>query len=281
MVVGAWSLNALQTAIPNESTAAIVSAVAPRSPIDVRDSNGDGVEDWKEPFLTASPVFLSRDDDFLRTDNLTQNVGITLVEQLLLQQASGLPSAGSGAIVAEAIGNAEALLPSMAAPTLASLTIIDDTTTSTLRSYANTLATILESSTAGGARHELLAARDAATLGGEQYQKEVLAVAAMYDRAYEQTIGLPVPEVFQAEHLALATALNSLRTDIRDLATPLNDPLKALVRLKTYEQNALALGLALQGLHRALLPYPTLFTADDAALYFARFADLRLPVPNL
>lgn len=277
LVCGAATLNSLQST-PTQATseAAVVTTITtPRDAIAVRDSNNDGVEDWREPFLTASPVILSSEDNFERSDNLTEQAGIALMEQFLLNQAAGPVGTSQELLVQQAVAGAYSSVINKEKPTLVDLTILPDTSTSSVRNYSNTLAIVLQTANAGDARHELLALRDAVTTGEEKYRQEISAVASMYKRSYEQALAIPVPDELADEHLAIITALHGLYYDISDMTEPQKDPLKALVRIKAYEENAKALGLSLQSLHSALTAYPTLFTVEDPALYFARFSDLR------
>lgn len=274
LVAGAWKLNSLQAApLPAEGDmGALVSSAPVRESIPVADSNGDGIEDWQEPLLTADPVILSDTDPAPTSTTLTDRISISLMEQFLLAQSTGADPAESPGV---AIGLATLQAAAADDPfTTADITLGSDSSPETIALYAESIAQAFALTTKPGLKNELLLFEEALTTGNDALLRDIRTIATIYVQNREIMLRTPVPPPLATAHLAILNAFHSLAVTITAFAEVRQDPMLSLARLQRYRTDATALTLAMRGMYEALRPYPGMFTNPDdlSTVLFLGFA---------
>ena len=97
-------------------------------------------------------------------------------------------------------------------------------------------------------------------------------VAKMYKGTLEDTLSISVPKEFAKEHLDLINVYNALYHDVLGLTELINDPVKALIRVKRYQDDVVGLTIAMENMYRALDKAAYVFQTSDNATLFANFA---------
>ena len=243
----------------------------PRQAIAVSDTNRDGIEDWREEFLAKERVVRPQGTTTEFTpETLTEEVGVRTLERFLLSQASGPLGRDPNEIANQMAGSAvaetrEDLYGSE------DVTVVPDTDAN-IRAYGNGLAQALQVHSVTTDEHELLLLRRVLQTGDAAAQ-EKLATLASTTRGYrDDSLALPVPASLAKPHLDLVNVYNAVYHDMRAFADPNADPLVTLVHVRRHADDTRALGIALQNMFDALLPYAAVFERDDPALLFAELA---------
>lgn len=280
LVCGAWVLNSLGNApnSPPEAAVYIVQDSGPaRNTIPTQDSNTDGIEDWKEPFLTAAPVILTTSTGtYERAGTLTEQVGINLMEGMLMAQSFGSAGASNEQLVKTSTEQAF-LANQDKVYTDRDITIIPTTEPSTIKDYANTVALILSTNDVKGSRNELLLFDEAVRTGNQKLYAQITRKADMYQIYRDELLRLPVPLSLTQEHLGLINVFNALEADIRSMTELDTDPLKTLVRLQRYQDDTTRMVLSLRDFYLGISKYPGLFSENDPALAFTAFSQIQQP----
>ena len=94
----------------------------------------------------------------------------------------------------------------------------------------------------------------------------------MYKGTLEDTLTIPVPREFTKEHLDLINVYSALYHDVQGLTEIINDPVKALLRVKRYEDDVKGLTIAMENIYVSLSKSTYTFQAEDSATLFVSFA---------
>lgn len=283
MVAGAYTLsNFGKTHIaitPAASPIAVTQQAAPvRAAIEVTDEDGNGIEDWRDEFITTEPIILSENtsEEYAPPDSLTGQMGINFVQDLVRARGYGQFGRSDDEVIADTINN---LTTETSHPIYDTPDIIINTAwnESDIKNYGNAVAQIIIEEGENDLDHELLILRDIMNRSDTSRIKELATLAEVYRLIRDRVIAVPVPQVFVKEHLDLINTFHALHNDLLGMTLSFDDPAYALLRLKRYEDDVLGLSIALGNTYLALEPYATLFTASDPALFFVEFS----PVNNV
>ncbi|MBY0309704.1 hypothetical protein K2Q16_00975 [Patescibacteria group bacterium] len=278
LVCGAWVLNSLRTAptTPPEAAVYLVQENAPvRNALSTEDQNTDGIEDWKEPFLTAAPVILNTSSSSNeRTGTLTEQVGINLMESMLMAESFGAAGASNEQLIKNSteqafLANRDRIYTS------SDITVLTNPELASIRDYANAVALILSTNDVKGSKNELLLFDEAVRTGNQQLFAQITRKADMYKIYRDELLKLPVPLTLTQEHLRLINVFNVMEANIRSMTELDTDPLKTLVRLENYQDDTTELGLALNYFYTGISKFPDLFSPNDPALAFTTFGQLQ------
>lgn len=250
----------------------VVDEPMPREAIAVSDANSDGIEDWREEFLSDRPVVRTSgtSSSYTPPDTLTGQVGVQLMERYILSQSSG-PLGRDPDEIANQIASGAVAQTREELYTREDITIVRDTTEN-IRRYGNTLAQALEVNSVETGEHELLLLRRLLQTGDPAAQAKLAALASTTRGYRDDTLPLPVPESLAKPHLDLVNVYNAVYHDMKVFADPDEDPLVTLVHVRRHEDDTRALGIALQNMFDALLPHAAVFERDDPAFLFAELA---------
>lgn len=247
-----------------------VSTAPTRTPISVIDSDGNGIEDWRDEFITSKPVQISQDlNDYTLPDTVTGKMSINLFENLIQAKGAGPFGSDNEKIINSTVNN----LVREVDTKLYNVSDIDVMTNydgNDVKNYANTLAAIIynNSQPLDG---ELEILYDILNNGAEHRVKDLKTLVSIYKNYRDDTLKLPVPASMVKEHLDLINVYQALHDDINAMSEVLDDPMVSLLYIKRYEENAVALIYALENIYLNLKPYGNLFSAEDPAMFFALF----------
>lgn len=253
---------------------ATVQAAAPkRVAIEVTDSDGNGIEDWRDEFVTTDPIVISQaSSTYTPPETLTGELGINFFEDIVRARGYG----PFGASDEEVIDNTVDTLTTATAHELydtPDITILNDWTDQDVVNYANTLAlTIVRNDLPELTQGELLYLDEMLSNNDTTRLTELESLAEAYKRNRDEALQIPVPAFLVKEHLDLVNTFHAIHKDIDAMTLALDDPAFALLRLKRYQDDATGLGYAMQNMFFALDDYAHFFTVEDPAGIFVLFS---------
>ncbi len=254
-----------------------VSVSAPiRQAITVVDSNNNGIEDWREEFLTARPVVIPRDTEstYQPPETVTEQVGLQFFEDILRTRGFGPFAPTQDEIIEQTLASVEPFAFDQLIDT--DNIILIEATDTTIYRYANDLMQIVIDNNLPNIPDEITLLQRLLRDQTDEVAAEQLAQkAAAYHRKRDMTINTPVPQFLAKEHLDLINSYNAIARNIDAMVTSLEDPLVTIFRIKRYEDDATGLFLSFRNLYVTLEPYAALFSVDDPAVLLVAFS------PNL
>jgi len=276
MVAGAYVVANFGQPRANAPAPAPIGAnnvAALRVPIEVVDNDANGIEDWRDEFITTDPIRLTNDQAVAYTepDTLTGKLGVNFFQNLVYSRGYGEFGRGDDEIISDTI---EVLTTETAHKLYDTpdITILRDWTDQDIINYANGAALAITTNSVAGLESELLILQDILKLNETDRITELETLVEVYRRTRDDTLALPVPAIFAKEHLDLINTYNAMHKDIEGMVIGMDDPAYALLRLKRYEDDARGLGYALQNAYQAFEPYAELFTESDPVLLFVLFS---------
>jgi hypothetical protein len=276
LIAGAYTVSNFGINQGISQPAAVLTAQAKaRAPITVLDNDNNGIEDWRDTFVTTEPIILDRaTSTYTPPTTLTGELGINFVENIISARGYG-PFGRSDAEVIEDTVDALSNTTAHKLYDTPDVLIIQDWVDQDIVNYANVVATALIKNDLPNMEGELVILQDILTGGNTGRVTELNSLAEAYKRNRDVVIATPAPVFFAKQHLDLINTLHAIHKDIEAMAAAVDDPAFALLRLKRYEDDAKGLGLALNNLLLGLEKYSYLFSADDPAMLFTNFS------PNL
>ncbi len=277
VVAGAFTINSMtkEVVAPNQTASAVAVDMAPeRNTIAVQDSDSDGVEDWQDQFLIAEPIVVKRDVvDYTPPGTLTGQVAINFIQNYISGKANGY-----GLSDEQLVKNTVDNLKTEAEDRMygvRDIEIVKDSSTTTVKNYGNAVANaILDNATTKKTRSEMAIMADIVNKN-EVTEKDIAdlkLMVEMYKGTLEDTLIIPVPREFTKEHLDLINVYSALYHDVQGFTELLNDPVKALLRFKRYQDDMQGLVVAMENIYHALDKTAYVFQAEDNATLFANFA---------
>jgi hypothetical protein len=277
IVAGAYTVsNFGESSMPAPSnTAATAIVAAPlRVALPVADTNGDGIEDWQETFVSAgSQINLDGDvsSDYVVPDTLTDQVGVAFLQEIVRAKGYGAFGKSEEEVIKQTVDQISTHATDRILD-LRDITISQDISNEAVRAYGNAMADAILQNGNPNLRHELLILEDVMNNLNPESAKELAALSNVYQNTLTSSLAIPVPSLFVKEHLDLINVYNALYNDILTMSKALSDPMLSLVRLKRYEEDATGLALALQNLYLAVEPYAAYFEREDSAVFFVNFS---------
>jgi hypothetical protein len=141
-----------------------------------------------------------------------------------------------------------------------------------IRTYANTIASILINNNVPNAENELTIFRQAMDTQNPAVLNKLDPLITSYKNMRDQTLATPVPQGFEKQHLDLVNVYQAIYAGISDMKLGFSDPAVALIRIKRYPDDARGLGNALTNIYTALLPHASLLMPNDPAYVLSEFA---------
>jgi hypothetical protein len=248
----------------NQQTASL------RTAIPVTDEDGNGVEDWRDEFVTADPIVLPTnviEQVYEAPQTLTGQTGINFFEDVVRSRNLGI---ADESVIAETVGNL-AQQTSVEIYDTPDIQIIDNWDGQSIRTYANAMATAIIDNNQTDLEYELLILQDIINRQDESRFEELNELAEVYRLTRDAIIDVPVPALLVKEHLDIINTLHAIHNDIKAMTLSFEDPAFALMRLKRYESDVFGMISAFENLYTALEPYASLFTTNDPAVFFVQF----------
>ena len=263
--------------IPTEYTKATLSATvaeAPnRVPIAVTDSNQDGIEDWREDFISGESVVFgsSTDENYELPDTLTGQVGIAFFQDIIRSEGYGAYGKSKEEVVSDTVKQISVYATDEIFD-VTDIIVSSDDSPEAVRAYANAHADAIVQNSVPGLRNEALILRDYLNGIHEEGIQELETITAVYLNTRNAVLNTPVPPQLVKEHLDLINIYNALYKDIESMSKAKEDPMLSLVRLKRYQDDVNGLVMGLQNIFDAIEPYAAVFKQDDSALLFVTFS---------
>lgn len=273
LVFGAYTVSNFTNPSEELQRATVTTAASTeRVAIAVADTDNNGIEDWRDEFITTDPVILGNTDgDYTPPETVTGRLGIEFMENVIRSRGYG-PFGNSDAEVVEATVDS---LRTQAEDTLydtPDITIMEEWDNQDIVNYANTLAATLIRHNVPDMENELLILHDVITNEKIERVGELQMIADVYKNYRDDTLLIPVPGFLAKEHLDLINTYNALYQDIIAMTLTLEDPAVTILRLKRYQDDAAGLAYAFENMYAAVEPYAGLFTVDDPAAVFVNFS---------
>lgn len=263
---------------PNSTTTPLNNVAAASAPerlfVPVSDSDDDGVEDWRDQFVTAPATNLTKNDktSYIPPTTLTGQLGISLMEGLITAKGGAPISKTEEQVVSGAVDRLAKVATSDYVYGLRNAIVTSDISSSSIRDYGNTLANILLTESVPSLDNELVLLQDfLADPTAEDKKKDLITLAGVYKNYRDKTIATPVPKIFLKEHLDLVNVYNAMYLNIDAMTKAGSDPMMPFVRLKRYEDDVKGLALAMVNIYNDLVPYAAVFDINDPAILFANF----------
>lgn len=278
LVAGAFTIASFQKppVISQQAAATVVSEAAPRMAIGVVDSDNNGIEDWRDTFLTSDTIII--DDTPATTytppNTLTGRLGINFFENIVRAKAYE----GIGRTEDEVIQDTVAMLEQETSATLydtPDIDILQKWTETDIKNYANAMGGSLVKNNVEGLEDEITILNDILSRKQTDRIGELETIASYYKVVRDEAIVTPVPALFVKQHLDLINTYHALYNDIEAMTLATTDPAVALLRIRRYQDDVLGLQYALENMYLSLAEYSNLFATTDAALVFNNFSPKR------
>ncbi|USN89149.1 MAG: hypothetical protein H6780_01885 [Candidatus Nomurabacteria bacterium] len=273
LIGGAYTLSSLNNPRTVSQPAAIGAVAPERVAIAVNDEDQNGIEDWRDDFVTTEPIVLnnSASSTYEQPTTLTGQMSIHFLEDVIRSKNYG-PFGKSEEEVVQYTVNSLAEQTNIELYDTPDIDIMNDWDQQDVRNYANTLAAILIENSTPGTENELTLMNDVVVNGNREKIAELEAIAVAYEGYITDTLKVPVPSFLVKEHLDFLNTLTAIHADIAAMSIALDDPVVALLRLKRYQEDVRGLGLAMQNMYASLEPYAPLIKKDDPAALFVVFS---------
>ena len=248
---------------------------AARNYIPVTDSDTNGIEDWREEFVSKTPLVF--DDaqtegpvQYKPPTSLTDQIGIQMFQSFLQAKGRGNVGPNTQQVVAE---TAELLRSTAMNDYIFKLNQIQviGTSDDAIRTYANTLGQIIINNNVKGDSDLTIIERAIQTENPKELER-LDPLITMYKNMRDQTLATPVPTGFEKQHLDLINVYQAMYSTLGGLKEVYSDPVVALLRVQRYQDDTKGLGIALQNMYNAFVPHVRLFNETDPAFVFLAFS---------
>lgn len=272
LVAGAYLISNFNA--PGVTQRATVSSVtpAPRLAIAVTDNDGNGVEDWRDEFVTTKPVVLNKSTTAYKApDTLTGKLGVNFMESIIRARGYGAFGRSDEKVIEDTID----ILSKETAHSLydtPDITIMQEWDNDDIYNYANAIGGAILKNNVANTEDELTILYDILNSKDTSRLSELAALAEGYKKNRDDFLKTPVPAFITKEHLDMINTFHAVHKDIEAMTIAFDDPAFTLLRLKRYEDDATGLGYAMRNMYTALEPHAGLFTANDPAAVFILFS---------
>lgn len=238
------------------------------------DTDGDGYPDWEEelrgtdPFTPTTLKTASSTDEgepYEPPTTLTGRFAEDFLEGLITESAGReLTDEEKVAFAADAAADLAKAVPDKLY-TRADLRIVADTSTTARREYGNTVGSILIAHNVES-DSELEILKQALSSNNPELLAQLTTIANAYGRIVRDLAATPAPTSLAKEHLDLVNTFSIIETGIRAMGTTFDDPLKSLLRIQRYQEDAAGLFYAIDNLRAALEKSGIAYTSDEPGI---------------
>tara|TARA_B100000508_G_scaffold14367_2_gene9808 strand:+ start:2516 stop:3412 length:897 start_codon:yes stop_codon:yes gene_type:complete len=279
LVAGAYTISSFNAPVAEPQQANVQAASVKRVAIDVLDNDNNGIEDWRDEFVTTNPVVLDEaaSSTYTPPDTVTGQMGISFMEGIIRSKGYG----PFGRTQDEVINDTANLLATETVYDLydtPDIEIIEDWDEEDIKNYGNTIANVIFENSIPNMDGELFILHDILTTNDQSRITELNSLVEVYRGYRDDTLKVPVPAILVKQHLDLINTYHAIHQDISAMTLTFDDPAVTLLHLKRYQDDASGLAYALQNMYFGLEPYADLFVVADPAAMFAIFdPDYQLP----
>ena len=258
---------------------AVAAQSESRTYIAATDNNQNGIEDWQEEFVNDTPLVIdsttkTASSTYTVPNTVTDQMGIQLFQSIMQSKARGNVGPNQAQIIADTANLVSKTAIKDTIYTQKDIHVIESTPEG-IRTYANTLASILINNDIAGGESELQILKQATQTNNPDELNKLDPIIAMYKNLRDQTLKTPVPRGFEKQHLDLINVYQGLYATLDGMKLVFTDPVVALLRIKRYQDDATGLSHALTNMYTALVPHANLLQQNDPAFVFAQFAPAR------
>ena len=273
LVGGAYTVNSFgEPTVVAQPANTISTTMAPRAPIVVSDNDQNGIEDWRDEFLTEEAIVVSvSDEEYVPPSTLTGRTGIHLAESIVHSRTIGRRSVTDQDIIDSTVNSLNATVNTKL-HSIEDILVMTDWNDQDIVNYANAVALVIYKHENPELGYELDILDDVLNKGNIERLTELDALAQVYRATLEDTVLLPVPEFLTKQHLDLVNSYQAVTEDVEAMLLSKTDPIITLIHLRRYQDSALAMYYALENMYTTLEPHADLFTINDAALFFVQFS---------
>lgn len=272
LVAGAYTISNFGEPRYEQQAATVGGSPTERVAIVVSDSDNNGIEDWRDEFVTAKPVLLDQTDvEYIPPDTLTGQASIDFMENLIRARGYGPFGSTDDEVISDTVNRlgSETEISLYDVP---DITVLDEWDDADIVNYANTMAATVVRHNTPDLEGELVILYDFLNSKSPDKQAELEALATVYQSYRDESLQVPVPAFLVKEHLDLINTYHAIHEDITAMTIVEEDPAVTLLRLKRYEDDATGLAYAMQNMYLAIEPYAGLFAMDDPAALFSVFS---------
>lgn len=273
LIFGAYTLSTFGQPRLEQPAGVASATAAPRVAIKVDDSDGNGIEDWRDTFVSTAPVMLDEmaSSTYTPPDTITGKLGVQFIQDLIQSRTYGPFGRSEEEVIADTVTSLEEQTTNELYG-VRDISIMETWEDADVRNYANAMAGAIERNDIAGLQGEIEILNDILNRDQTNRIEELKALVGVYERTRDDSLKVPVPKIFVKQHLDLINTYHAIYNDIAGMALSIEDPTVALLRMKRYEEDALGLRLALENMYFALESHAALFTSNDAALFFVAFS---------
>lgn len=229
----------------------VVAATIERSHINIRDTDNNGIPDWRDALKTTQPIVLNEaTSTYEKPKTVTGRFALDFLKDMFRSKMYG----SFGASPEELVADATTQLAEAAEDILFTekdITTIEAQSEETLKAYGNHVAEIALSSV-GGEENEVLILQDALRYNEPDRLQGLDPIAGSYAEIVERMLQTPVPARYVKEHLDLLNTYNALLEDVLAMQKVYDDALYTFVRMKRYQDDVLGMRNAIAQLYDAL-----------------------------
>jgi hypothetical protein len=276
LVAGAFVLSDFgrPTMTPTRTPEAVLTTASSREYIPVTDTNSDGVEDWREPFVDASPIVVAAPavatTSFVAT-TVTGQVGVQLMEALMINRTAGVGPLDQAALINKTTERLATVVQDKLY-TSRDITIVPNSDEA-IRTYGNAMGQSIASRNVPKSENEIDVLNRAVQTGNKNELEKIKPVANMYMLLRDDALELPVPETFVEEHLIMINVYNALYQNLDDMQLVFSDPTVTLLRINRYQDDVQGLVNGFKRFYNEALRNQALFVKSDIVWVFALFGE--------
>ena len=256
LIAGAYTISNFGEPRRTFEPASVHSAISTeRVAIEVVDSNNDGIEDWRDDFITTKTLFLDQaTSTYTPPTTLTGKTSINFMESLIRGRGYGPFGSSDEEIIQNTVDTLAETVKTKLYDT-PDIILMKDWDTQDVVNYGNTVAATLINNSEKDHEFELEILQDIIVNNNLSRVEELKSLVEVYRGYRDDTLKIPVPELFVKEHLDLINTYQAILADIEAMVVVVEDPIVTLLHLKRYEDDATGLAYALQNMYLALEPY--------------------------
>ncbi len=245
---------------------------APRVSIDVVDNDENGIEDWRDVFVTSEiNTTVIAKETYVRPDTVTGNMGINFIDGVISSKLYAPFSASSEDVVTN-VANSLDEIAAIKLYETKDISIMEEWDEEDIVNYANTLAATIYRHNIPNLDNEAYIVREIYDNNDLTRIKELELISSIYQNYRDDSLQIPVPEFMSKEHLDLINTYQAIYEDINGMTYAFSDPAVALVHIKRYPYDVEGLKIVLGNIYSALEASEVSFDKEDPALLFVTFS---------
>lgn len=247
----------------------------PRVYIPVEDKNQDGLEDWRDQFVTGPAIVVPPEElvAYTAPTTLTERLGVNLVEGMVKSTIAGPLAAPKEKVLNDALLELRKTATSDKIYGIEDVIVASDESDATIRAYGNRLATVLLENKVGDFEHEFKILENYVNTGSQESLSQLKQLLSVYKSYRDTTLATPVPPRFAKQHLDLINVYHALYSSLEAMTKAAEDPVLPFLRLQRHSDDMKGLAYALYNMYQSFLPYANIFELTDPAVLLVNYSN--------